>query len=98
MYGRILVALDGTEIAERVLPHVEALARAFGSTVILLRVTTPPEKLMAELSGSIDVAPSIVDPTEILDACPDGTFSEFLTRVSVGAPPPPPAKKRKQKR
>jgi nucleotide-binding universal stress UspA family protein len=67
MYERILVALDGTEIAERVLPHAEALARAFGSTLILLRVTTPPEKLMAELSGGMDVAPSIVDPTEILD-------------------------------
>jgi nucleotide-binding universal stress UspA family protein len=67
MYERILVALDGTEIAERVLPHAEALAKAFGSTLILLRVTTPPEKLVAELSGGMDVAPTIVDPTEILD-------------------------------
>jgi nucleotide-binding universal stress UspA family protein len=67
MYDRILVALDGSEIAERVLPHAEALARAFDSTLILLRVTTPPEKLVAELSGGLDVAPTIVDPTEILD-------------------------------
>jgi nucleotide-binding universal stress UspA family protein len=67
MYERILVALDGSEIAERVLPHAEALAKAFGSTLILLRVTTPPEKLVAELSGGLDAAPTIVDPTEILD-------------------------------
>ena len=67
MYKRILVALDGTEAAERVLPHVEALARAFGSTLVLLRATTSPAKLRAELSGGIDVAPSMIDPTEILD-------------------------------
>jgi nucleotide-binding universal stress UspA family protein len=68
MYERILVALDGSEIAERVLPHVEALARAFGSTVILLRATTSPEKLMAELSPGLDVAtPILLDPDEILN-------------------------------
>src|SRR3954463_4246193 len=66
MYQRILVALDGTEIAERVLPHVEGLAKAFGSTVILLQATTSPARLMAELSGDIDMAPTIIDPTEIL--------------------------------
>ena len=67
MYERILVALDGTDVAEQVLPHVEALARAFGSTLILLRATTSPEKLVADLSGGLNVAPSIFDPTEILD-------------------------------
>ena len=67
MYERILVALDGSEIAERVLPQVEALAKAFGSTVILLQATTSPAKLMAELSGEIDLAPTIIDPSEILD-------------------------------
>lgn len=40
MYERILVALDGTDVAEQVLPHAAALARAFDSTLILLvRVT-----------------------------------------------------------
>ena len=68
MYERILVALDGSEIAERVLPHAEALARAFGSTVILLRASTSPQRLMAELSPGLDVAtPVILDPTEILE-------------------------------
>jgi nucleotide-binding universal stress UspA family protein len=40
MYRRIVVALDGSELAERVLPHVEALAERFGALLILLRVTT----------------------------------------------------------
>ena len=39
MYDHILVALDGSERAEQVLPHVEALAEKFGSEVTLLRVT-----------------------------------------------------------
>ena len=38
MYERILVALDGSEFAEAVLPLVEEMAEKFGSTVVLLRV------------------------------------------------------------
>ena len=45
MYSRILVPLDGSEVAERVLQHVEALTTKFGSAVMLLRVTTSAEAL-----------------------------------------------------
>ena len=45
MFERILVALDGSELAERVLPAVEQLAEKFSSTVILLRATISPEEL-----------------------------------------------------
>ncbi len=38
MYERILVALDGSEISEEVLPHAEALAEKFGSTLLVTRV------------------------------------------------------------
>lgn len=52
MYRRIVVALDGSDMAERVLPSVEALAERFGSLVILLRVTpvagVSPEALDAD--------------------------------------------------
>src|SRR5436309_1883064 len=81
MYKRILVALDGTEAAERVLPHVETLARALGSTLVLLRATTAPEKLMADLSGGLDVAPSIIDPTNILDE-ERAEIGEYLDKVA----------------
>jgi nucleotide-binding universal stress UspA family protein len=81
MYQRILVALDGTEIAEQVLPHVEALARAFGSTLILLRASTSPATLMADLSGSVDVAPAIVDPTPILED-EKAEIDEYLGQVA----------------
>ncbi|MEX1247094.1 MAG: universal stress protein [Anaerolineales bacterium] len=41
MYQRILVPLDGSERAERILPHVETLASKGNSTVILLYVIEP---------------------------------------------------------
>ena len=56
MFERILVALDGSELSEQVIPHVEALAAQFGSTVILLRVHPP-------LSSAAVAASPPQDPT-----------------------------------
>jgi nucleotide-binding universal stress UspA family protein len=41
MYKTIVVPLDGSARAERILPHVEALAHKFGATLVLLRVVEP---------------------------------------------------------
>ena len=41
MYPTILVPLDGSARAEKILSHVEQLARSFGSKVILLQVVEP---------------------------------------------------------
>ena len=41
MYKRILVPLDGSDLAERILPHVEVIAKATGAEVFLLRTTDP---------------------------------------------------------
>jgi nucleotide-binding universal stress UspA family protein len=41
MYKRILVPLDGSERAEKILPHVEKFAKPGESTVILLDVIEP---------------------------------------------------------
>ncbi len=39
MYGRLLVPLDGSKLAECVLPHVESIVKGCGvQTVVLLRV------------------------------------------------------------
>lgn len=38
MYRKILVPLDGSELAELVLPHVETLARSMDAKVLLFRV------------------------------------------------------------
>ncbi len=41
MYRRIVVALDGSQRAEAVLPHVEALAVKFSSAITLVQATMP---------------------------------------------------------
>jgi len=53
MFSRILVPLDGSPLAECVLPHVVAMARPFGATVDLLTVCEPtPSNLK---SGPVNV-------------------------------------------
>jgi nucleotide-binding universal stress UspA family protein len=56
MYDRILVPLDGSRLSELVLPHVEALAEKFGSSIVLIRVNAP-------LSASSAAASPPQDPT-----------------------------------
>jgi len=41
MYRRIIVPVDGSDVAEQVVPHVQALATSFGASVVLLSVTPP---------------------------------------------------------
>ena len=42
MYRKILVPLDGSELAEAVLPHVERLAKDNDAEIVLLRVAVNP--------------------------------------------------------
>lgn len=58
MYQRILVALDGSDVSEQALPHAEALAEKFGSTLVLLRA-------YPILSSTSVAASSPQDPTQI---------------------------------
>jgi nucleotide-binding universal stress UspA family protein len=82
MYDRILVPLDGSEIAERVLPYVEALAAPFNSTVILLEATTPPEAIVAAATpGNEPMGASLADPTPIVEAEREEA-DEYLARVA----------------
>ena len=41
MYKRILVPLDGSALAERIQPHVEAIAKATRAETLLVRFTDP---------------------------------------------------------
>jgi len=49
MYNTILVPLDGSKRAERILGHVENLARCFKSKVIFLQVVRPPYLVGTEI-------------------------------------------------
>ncbi|MCX6049423.1 MAG: universal stress protein [Chloroflexi bacterium] len=41
MFKTILVPLDGSKRAERILPHVEALANKFGAKLVLVSIVEP---------------------------------------------------------
>ena len=59
MYNKILVPLDGSPLAETVLPYAEELARAFESQMRLRQVVEPPI-VYAEAGGGIypvDITP-----------------------------------------
>jgi nucleotide-binding universal stress UspA family protein len=48
MYKRILVPLDGSQLAEQALPHAAIHARQFGAEIVLLKVLGPlPEPSMS---------------------------------------------------
>ncbi len=83
MYEHLLVALDGSEAAEQVLPHAEALAQKFGSTVTVLRAVVSAETLLAQSATAGpavgEVAPPM-DPTPILEA-EQSSASEYLASV-----------------
>jgi nucleotide-binding universal stress UspA family protein len=44
MYKKILVPLDGSALAEAVLPHAQALAKSEGAEIVLLRVAVTPDE------------------------------------------------------
>jgi nucleotide-binding universal stress UspA family protein len=79
MYKKIMVPLDGSELAECVLPHVEAFVKAFNvSDVILVRVVEP-ENLPYRIEGGI--APEIVAEKE---AGRKSAAKEYLGRIAKG--------------
>ena len=53
MYKTILVPLDGSTRAERILKHVENLAQCFKSKVIFLRVVRPPHFAGTEMTDIV---------------------------------------------
>jgi nucleotide-binding universal stress UspA family protein len=62
MYRRIIVPLDGSELAESVLPHVLELAQRFDAEIVLIRATAHLQELVRESASpqapelGIDVA------------------------------------------
>ena len=60
MYQKIMVPLDGSELAECVFPHVEAFLDNFQeSTVVFVRVVNP-----IPVSFGLETSPTIFDEAE----------------------------------
>jgi nucleotide-binding universal stress UspA family protein len=62
MYKTILVPLDGSDRAEKILPHVKRIAQCMGSKLVLLQIVEP-SFVAADLHG----LPPVMD-TEMLES------------------------------
>ena len=62
MYKKIMVPLDGSELAECVLPHVEAFIKGFNISDVLLVRVVEPETLPYRIEGGVD--PQIIAEKE----------------------------------
>jgi nucleotide-binding universal stress UspA family protein len=89
MFKKILVPLDGSELAERAIPYAEDLASHFGSEISLINVRTPsedPEK--PEFKAYISkMAATIEQDVKKYPALPPGEqvkVKSTITRTSGG--------------
>jgi len=62
MYKKILVPLDGSPLAEAVLPHAQALAKSEGAEIVILSVPVTPNLEM--LSRSPGLIAKIIEESE----------------------------------
>jgi len=72
MYKRILVPLDGSELAKKALDHIEPLAKIFDAEIILFQVVP-----FMPIYGS----PELVTPL-IVDEKQKESAEKYLTRLS----------------
>ena len=63
MYKKILVPLDGSQLAEAVLLHAQALAKSEGAEIVILRVPVSPS--LEYLSRAPGLATKIIEDTEL---------------------------------
>ncbi|MBN2462133.1 MAG: universal stress protein [Dehalococcoidia bacterium] len=54
-YQKVLVPLDGSELAERAIPYAKAIAKSEGSEIILFTVSTNSERLDRPMKAYLDV-------------------------------------------
>ena len=78
MFGRILVPLDGSELAERALPQAEELARLSGAPIRIVRIVDVG-KLATHGSLAFGVAPAALQ--RALDN-EEGFAREYVERIA----------------
>jgi nucleotide-binding universal stress UspA family protein len=61
MYNTILVPLDRSKRAEKILPHVEALAHKFASRLVLVQVIEPMAAIISPYETLPYYTPDEVD-------------------------------------
>jgi nucleotide-binding universal stress UspA family protein len=85
MFKRILVPLDGSELAESVLPYVKIEALAHDAEVILIRVMAPFRSSLMMKPGLLEQATMQVRPIieEYLESTADKFRDEGITVETI---------------
>jgi nucleotide-binding universal stress UspA family protein len=82
MYARILIATDGSELADRALDHGLQLAKLAGSEVTIVTVTEPATLIGG---GYATVAGTVMDPLPELIEAQDKAARDLLARMAKRA-------------
>ena len=84
MYRRLLVPLDGSELAEGALAHAEQLARAFKAEILLVRVVPLPPARVAQAIPMSDIEAEHAEAREYLESVANRLVQEGIpVRVSI---------------
>lgn len=76
MFEKILVCLDGSELAEQILPYITEQAKKFGSKVILIQAISSPSSV---ISGTGPVTgPALQDQIK----AEDDKATKYLLRIA----------------
>ena len=90
MYSLLLVPLDGSDLAERALPHAKVLANEFNSKILLLRVVTPSPSLTEIEPVAVDIERAqIAEAEEYLERVREpltGESFDVEAEIAVGSP------------
>ncbi|MFP3976188.1 MAG: universal stress protein [Dehalococcoidia bacterium] len=81
MFGKILVCVDGSELAEQILPYVTEVASRFDSKVVLLQIVTIPSAMFAMTSG-VEAGPPPPEVTIEQVKMEEKTALEYMERMA----------------
>jgi nucleotide-binding universal stress UspA family protein len=92
MYKKLLVPLDGSELAERAVRHAEEIARGTGAEILLLQAVHIPMPIVPEavlIAGGKAVEEAAKEATAYLEATAASLRAEgFRVRTMVEERPP----------
>ena len=82
MFQRILVPLDGSELAEKVLPHVRTIARSNNAEIVLLRIAEYPYDLYVGCDAYSLFDPEFTKKTAGRKKAIQDDLTEYLEQIT----------------
>ncbi len=80
---RLIVPVDGSEVAEEILPHVAYLATAMGLSVDLVRITLSEAEYYQAMSMGLRVLPPALPSFQSFSEAVDGEAQGYLSGVKA---------------